>query len=220
MTQLVVPAYFHPTARPDDWARLVDLAAHIRAVVLNIASGPGTAPDEAFDEPLAALFAAGVDVVGYVDTNYGRRAPADALAEVRKYRNWYGVTGVMFDRVSAGAEHVRPYARLVADARAVGARTVGFNHGTHPVENYADHADLLGTFEGPWPVYAASTIPRWVRARPADRFFHLVYALPSDRLQAALALLRTRHAANGCLTNQGGANPWRCLSAELVGATT
>ncbi len=62
--------------------------------------------------------------------------------------------------------------------RDAGARLVVFNHGAHPVEAYADHADLLGTFEGSWSSYVELGVPRWVRSRPAGQFFHLLHSVP------------------------------------------
>ena len=45
---LVVPAYFHPAVRATDWQRLAARAQQVRLVVLNIASGAGERPDNAF----------------------------------------------------------------------------------------------------------------------------------------------------------------------------
>ena len=73
--RLLVPAYFHPAVRPDDWAVLAARAAQVRLVILNLANGPGTRPDEACLPALDRLRAAGVGVIGYVDTDYGRRPP-------------------------------------------------------------------------------------------------------------------------------------------------
>lgn len=216
MITLLVPAYFHPAIRPDDWELLVENGPRVRAVVLNIASGPGSRLDEEFVPVLARLRAAGVTVAAYVDTDYGRRSAADVLAEMDRYTEWYGVAGVFFDRVSARREDVGEYAALAGAARAVGLTTVAFNHGTYPVEEYAAHADLLGTFEGPWPRYLGASVPRWVRSWPPERFFHLVFSVPPALLADALALARLRHAGSAFATDQGGANPWQYLPRGLV----
>jgi len=211
VTGLVVPAYFHPALYPDDWALLARRAEQIRLVVLNLANGPGTRPDDAFLPALAKLKDAGITVVGYVDTDYGRRDIGSALLEVNRYVDWYGVTGALFDRVSAGADELGHYAKLAARTRAIGLGTVAFNHGAHPFEGYVEHADLLGTFEGPWSAYLDAGIPRWIRSLPAERFYHLVFSVPRRYLGEALALARRRNAANAFVTNHGGSNPWRRL---------
>ena len=147
--RLVVPAYFHPALRPDYWESLAEHAPQVRLVILNLADGPGLRPDTAFDPALERLRDAGVAVAGYVDTNYGRRPAPEILADLGRYLEWYGVGGVCFDRAAAAVEHLGHYATLASRAREAGAAVVLFNHGTHPVEAYAEHADVLGTFEGP-----------------------------------------------------------------------
>ena len=96
----------------------------------------------------------------------------------------------------------------------MGAHLVAFNHGAHPVEAYADHADLLGTFEGPWSAYLELAVPRWVRSRPAEQFFHLVHSLPGANFGDALWLAARRNAGCVYLTDRGGANPWDCLPVD------
>lgn len=211
----VVPAYFHPAVDPGAWDRLARCASMVRLVVLNIADGPGNRPDPVFAEVVERLRQAGVVVAGYVDTDYGRRRTDDALADIERYLEWYAVAGVLFDQVSSGAEQVRYYAALGEWARIFGARLVAFNHGTYPVEAYAEHADLLGTFEGPWSAYVGVGVPRWVRARPAEQFYHLVYSVPPAHLGDAYALLALRHVGGAYITGHGGPNPWAHLPAGL-----
>ena len=105
----------------------------------------------------------------------------------------------MFDRVSADLADLRHYALLARRARQAGAGTVVFNHGVHPHPAYARHADVLGTFEGPWDVYLEQAVPQWTRAWPADRFYHVVYSVPPEHLGNAFLMagragrLRLRH---------------------------
>jgi Spherulation-specific family 4 len=80
--RLVVPAYFHPAIASGDWARMARQASHIRAIVLNPASGPGDQPDPAYFAALQPLRDAGVTIAGYVDTNYGQRPWRAALADI------------------------------------------------------------------------------------------------------------------------------------------
>jgi spherulation-specific family 4 protein len=217
MPRLIVPAYFHPASRPAEWAWLAGQAAQVRLVVLNLANGPGTAPDAAVRPAVDRLHAAGVPVAGYVDTNYGQRPAGEALADLGRYLDWYQVTGVFFDRAPTGAEHVGHYAGLADGARRLGARVVALNHGTHPVEAYAQHADLLGTFEGPWPAYLDLAIPRWARSRPAAQFYHLPHSVPAGSFEDARWLAARRNAGCAYITDRGGPNPWDRLPAGHLG---
>ncbi|MBO0823132.1 MAG: spherulation-specific family 4 protein [Actinobacteria bacterium] len=206
--RLIVPAYFHPSVLEHEWEVLAEHAADIRLIVLNLASGPGREPDAAFMPVLDRLDSTGVAVAGYVDTNYARRPSADVLTDLERYIDWYHVSGVFFDRVTADTENVAHYAAITQSARQAGVRVVAFNQGAHPVEAYAEHADLLGTFEGPWRDYVDVAIPRWTRSWPAERFFHLVYSVPLESFGDAYLLAARRHAGCVYVTDNGGDNPW------------
>ena len=213
--RLVVPAYFHPAIAGADWARMARQAGHIRAVVLNPASGPGDQPDPAYFPALQPLKEAGVTIAGYVDTNYGQRPWRDALADIQRYQDWYGISGVLYDRVSAVAGDLRHYALLARRARKLGAQTVVFNHGVHPHEGYARHADILGTFEGPWHVYLQQAVPQWTRSWPPDRFYHVVYAVPPEHLPSAFMVAGRRRAGCVYATDHRGGNPYNRLPAMV-----
>lgn len=214
--QLIVPAYFHPAVCPGEWAHLIERAAQIRLIVLNLASGPGAQPDPAFTPALEGLYYAGVPVVGYVDTNYGHRPIGEVLEEISRYIAWYRVSGVFFDRVPSDTQSLHHYADLTHRARGIGAHVVAFNHGVHPVQDYAEIADLLGTFEGTWPSYIDMAVPRWARSRPAEQFFHLVYSVPPESFEDAFMLATRRRAGCVYVTDNGGDNPWdRLPDGEL-----
>jgi hypothetical protein len=211
LPRLVVPAYFHPAQHPGDWRQLASQADEVAMVVLNPASGPGSICDTTFLPVLDRLRADGVTIAGYVDTDYGHRTTYQVLVELGRYLDWYRIDGALFDRAASGPEHLTYYAALARHARALGIRTVGFNHGAHPVARYADVADLLGTFEGPWRSYVDLAVPRWVRAYPAGRFFHLVHTVPPGHLDDLYALAERRNVGGLYATDLTGANPWRRL---------
>jgi hypothetical protein len=206
--RLVVPAYFRPDTRPDDWQLLAKHAQQVRLVILNLANGPGSRPDPAYHPALSRLREVGVAVAGYVDTNYGRRPAPEALADLDNFLQWYAVSGVCFDRVSVSAQDLGYYAALSRDARRAGARVVLFNHGAHPLEAYAEHANLLGTFEGPWRAYVRLAVPRWTRSRPASTFYHVIHSVPRENFDHAFLLATRRRAGSVYVTDRGGANPY------------
>lgn len=209
--KLVVPAYFRPDVRPGDWNLLATQASQVRMVIVNLANGPGVQPDPAFYPALDRLRQAGVALAGYVDSNYGRRPGREALDDLGRFLRWYGVDGVCFDRAAVTAEHLGYYAALARYARERGARVVLFNHGAHPLEAYAEHADLLGTFEGPWRSYLRLAVPRWTRSRPARTFYHVVYSVPPENYGHAFLLAMRRRAGCAYITDRKGTNPYDCL---------
>ncbi|MDQ1011249.1 hypothetical protein QFZ82_005734 [Streptomyces sp. V4I23] len=207
MSGLLVPYYEHPADRPAAWDAVVAAAPRLYGVVLNPASGPGAAPDAEFAAVAARLRDAGVRVVGYVDTDYGRRPHAAVLADLLRHRDWYATDGVFLDQVASGPEALPHYGRIAVAARAAGATTVVLNHGVHPDPAYAELADLLVTFEGPWDAYRTAGVPSWTSTHPPERFCHLVYAAPPDARAGA---------AIHCVVPGTGAHPWGTLPHALA----
>ncbi|WP_144386112.1 spherulation-specific family 4 protein [Streptomyces sp. SAJ15] len=207
--------YVHPAVDPAAWRALERAAARLYAVVLNVADGPGDRPDPAFGTAADRLRAAGVPLLGYVDTAYGRRPARAVVADIRRHRRWYRVDGVFLDQVAARAALLPRYRRLITAARLLGARTAVLNPGTHPDPGYARLADLLVTFEGRFDAYRTSEVPAWTAAHPPRRFCHLVYAVPegSDGLVARTA--RRRGAAVHYAVPGAGHNPWRSAPADI-----
>jgi hypothetical protein len=212
--RLVVPAYFHPKVRPGDWLWLAEHPQEVRHVILNVASGPGTAAVPAFRAVTDRLHTAGVSVIGYADTDYGERRAPDILADLAQYQDWYGVDGLCLDRVASGADKLSWFRTLAARLRVAGARSLLFNHGTYPDEGYAGVADLLGTFEGPWASYRRMQVPQWADAHPSEKFYHVLYSVPPGRFDDAVRLAFKRRAAAVYITWRGGANPYDRLPVD------
>lgn len=219
MTSLVVPAYFHPSVRPGDWEWLAARPDLVRSVVLNVQSGPGDAPRPEYKAAAARIAAAGTRVLGYVDTAYGHRDPRHVAADIRRYLDWYPVTGVCLDRAAAEPAFVAHYALLASRARVMGTGFVFFNHGTYPDAGYAAHADLLGVFEGPWRAYRRLRVPAWTRAWPATAFYHVVHSVPRQHAAAAWRLAARHRAGAAYVTERSGPNPYDALPASLGAAT-
>ncbi|MGW2042640.1 spherulation-specific family 4 protein [Streptomyces virginiae] len=218
---LLVPLYEHPADRPDAWERLIRCADRLHSVVLNPDSGPGAARDERFALVAERLREAGVPVLGYVDTDYGRRPHAAVVQDLLRHRDWYATDGAFLDQVSADPELLPHYRRLTVAARAAGAHTLVLNHGAHPHPGYVELADLLVTFEGPWDAYReAAAPPPWTADHPAQRFCHLVYAVPPGEIAARLAgeLAEQRGAGVHCAVPGSGPHPWGTLPYALEAA--
>ena len=97
--KIIAPTYFWPgaTGVPDGWSRVVLAATYISTVLLNPDSGPGQQQVQAFVDVTQQSQAAGVKVLGYVDSAYGNRAVDDVLSEIDTYSAWYQVDGFFID---------------------------------------------------------------------------------------------------------------------------
>ena len=216
--RLLVPLYVHPAVDPAAWRAVAAAGpARVAAVVLNIADGPGDAPDNVFAAAAEEVRAAGIPLLAYSDTDYGRRPHAAVVADLLTYRQWYATDGVYFDQVATATGALPHYRRLATAARAAGCGTVVFGHGDHPDPGYAEIglADLLVTFEGDWEAYRSMTLPLWTARHASAHFCHLVYDVPAEAAAEATALISARRAGIGCAVPGSGDNPWATLPYEL-----
>ncbi|MBT2388509.1 spherulation-specific family 4 protein [Streptomyces sp. ISL-1] len=213
---MLVPMYVHPAVDRAAWQALAASAPLLYGVVLNVDDGPGAAPDPAFVAAARELRAAGVPVLGYTDTDYGRRPAREVARDFERHRDWYSTDGFFLDQVAPDAAGLRHYRRLTRAARSRGGRTVVLNPGVHPAPGYASLGDLLITFEGDWDSYrAAPAAPKWTRDLPPGRFCHLVHGVPRGLCRLAGRTAELRGAEVHCAVPGHNPNPWSALPPAL-----
>jgi hypothetical protein len=204
-----VPAFFQPS----DWHRAHAGVKAPAVMILNPASGPGTAPDPALQAAARQARAAGARVIGYIGTNYAGLASAQARAEVRDYQAWYHVGGIFLDQTpTEGDAQIGYYTQLAAYIHTViSGGVIWINPGAVPDRSYLSVASVVMIFEGSWASYQHLALPAWVASYPADRFAHTIYATPASAIDPAVRLARARHAGYLYLTPDSGSNPYDTL---------
>ena len=206
--RLGVPAYGYP-GETDMWSELV-LAPAGSVVILDPADGPGAAPDPVYERVVTEIHNAGVVVYGYVDTNYGTRSTEAILADARDHVDWYAVDGIFLDQTPGGLELALFDAVKLLKAQGL---AVTMNPGQPVIANaYVEWADHVVVFEGSRESYGRFHLPAWMRAFPADKFWHLVYDVP-DGAQAQAVMRRAAKLGAGLVYVTDGTmpNPWRVL---------
>ncbi len=202
---LAVPAYFRPGGH---WDRATSGSPSARYLVMNPASGPGSARDESYEVAVRNARGADAKVLGYVPTDYGRRDPALVEAEVDRYREWYDVDGIFFDEVTSGRSGLPYYRRLVAHVRTVPDALVALNPGTYPDRSYTSLGDLIVTFEGTFEAYRGLDPPSWTEEYPPAHFWHLVHTTHERDMSSALGLARSHRVGSVYVTEDTLDNPW------------
>lgn len=140
-TGMYIPLYIYPGAGGlESYERIASARqAHPlvpMTVAVNPSSGPGNARDENYVRAIARLGAAGVSVIGYVYTKWGRRSLAAVAADVSKYRAWYGLDGIMVDEFSTSPGLADYYLSLRHYAASLGMTYVMGNPGTDVPEQF------------------------------------------------------------------------------------
>ena len=200
----LIPAYLPPQGI----AELVDAAPGLQMLIVNPASGPGTSLSRPYQRAVRQAQASGARVLGYVASTFGARDPAAVLADVERYREWYGVDGIFLDEVAHGEAQVSYYRALSRSIRAASEPLVVLNPGTVPAREYFGLADVVVTFEGPFADYAArlAQAPAWLSEVPADQTAHLVYAASREQARSIFAApLRAGHVY---VTSGTPPDPW------------
>jgi hypothetical protein len=211
-----IPGYAHPLVAPTEWGALTRPGTPLHWVVLNVADGPGARPDPHCLEAAGRLRNAGVRVLGHLETASGARTLAEVIFDAQRHLDWYQVDGFLLDHCPADRAALPGIRRLVTTLRTIrhGAHVV-LGHGTHPHPGYAECADQLVTFSGPWSAYRWSQAAEWTADHPPERFCHLVHGVPGPHLEEALRIARWQGAATIYFTDRtdggGRRDPWETM---------
>src|SRR5688572_12572672 len=139
--QTIIPAYFYPGPL---WDQAIAAGPTVSTMIMNPASGPGSARNIDYVNVVTRAQAAGINVIGYVHTLYGARDPQLVKQEVDAYYSWYGVDGIFFDEVASSAAQLAYYDSICAHVRLqAGSPFVVLNPGVYPDEGYVTLADVL-----------------------------------------------------------------------------
>ena len=212
--RVIVPAYFYPdAAHRADWNRLAEAARSVPLdVIIDPANGPGTKRDANYVEVVGQLRKAGARVLGYVDSDYGRR-PLDAVErDLRTFPRFYPIDGYFIDQMANSPEmvdHHRSIRELIhridPDMRVVG------NPGTSTRPEYLDTADTLLIFEGSAKQFDRAD-PRkampWMADHPPHRFAVIVYEVRPTTMRESLKRMNRSGASAVFLTDQTMPNPY------------
>ncbi|KUO17053.1 spherulation-specific family 4 protein [Streptomyces dysideae] len=211
-----IPGYAHPLVAPTEWGELTRPGTPLHWVVLNVADGPGVRPDPHCLAAAGRLRNAGVRVLGRLDTTHGARAFGEVISDAHRYLDWYQVDGFLLDRCPTERVSLPEIRRTVTALRALRDDAhIVLGHGTHPYPGYAESADQLVTFSGPWSDYRWSQVAEWTADYPPDRFCHFVHGMPRGHLDEALRIARWQGASTIWFTDRtergGRSDPWETM---------
>ncbi len=205
---ILIPFYIYPTSTAIQ--PLLDAKTNYpnvpMRVVMNPDSGVGLLPDPVYVDAIAALQQAGIEVAGYVYTDYNNRLIADVEAEITLWQTWYNPDGIFLDAMGTSTLY---YQTLEIFADTLG---IGFLVG-NPASNVdTGFASIVDTV-----VLANSdTLPNlndyanWKSAGlPKTNVGMIVYDIsvfPLDWIYQAREFIGWFY-----VTDQGGMDPWGAL---------
>jgi hypothetical protein len=211
-----VPAYFWPGGY---WDRVVAGSADVSLAVVNIATGPGAAKNTAFVTQFAAARAAGIRLVGYVDTTYGARSATSVKADIANYKSWYGITSIFFDETPWSCDSTAYYVDLSSVVHANGGTNI-LNPGGSSLECWAPIGDMIVNFEGSGTTYDSWAPDEWTNQYPASKFWHIVYGTLGPQVGETVSKTKARNAATVFITDDIMPNPFDRMPDPTVWAPT
>lgn len=244
---LAAAAYITPTNA--SWDRLIATGSRLGFVVVNVYNGPGTARNADFASVIDRAHAAGIRVLGYVDTGYlggsnpvryTRAGDTDATdwmvqaeQDVNDWYAFYGnpIDGIFFDDVmntcgptassKAYAQDYR-YLSAVVHSAHTGSLTV-LNPGISVPQCYEDAGDVLLTFEGSAADYLnmpADLAPLpWQVKADPDKFWNIVYGADISQLTAVMNASKKNNVGYIYATDDTLPNPYDTVPGDAYWAS-
>jgi hypothetical protein len=215
--RILVPAYFYPGGSGRaEWDRMTAAASRAPIVAIaNPGTGPGTRVDANYREVIDRGIAAGLTLIGYVNTDYARRERAEVEADVREWVRLYPrIQGIFFDLQPSAPEHVGYYKALAAFVRTQVSRALVItNPGTDSAEEYAAEgaADVICVFEN-FQGFGDFRSARWMQKYPPNRFAALPYRVPNaTQMRETVDHAVANQIGYLYVTDAEGENPWARL---------
>lgn len=214
---LLVPAYFYPAGEGlKEWDRLLRSPGLNRVtVIVNPASGPGTASDSNYGRLLERIGKTALTPIGYVSTSYGRRSLNEVKLDVDGWLRLYpSIEGVFFDEQNSAASFADYYRELYDYVRKTKRMSLSINNpGTLCDETFFARpcADSICIYEGKGRP-GASNDPAWSRKYASGTKCILPYGVGTSRaMKQTLKAAVETGIGRIYITDAAGANPWRRL---------
>ena len=216
------------------WKTVFDHIDKAPFFIINPRSGVGDKKEHDFVSLVDKLRPYRKPMLGYVRTIKATVKVESVLADIDKYVQWYGVTGVFLDEMVNGwgtSQNLVPfYQRIYKTVKAkYGEKFVVMgNPGTNTTEDVLNATDILMSFEKDAEKYLNDTeapvTPDVYRKYPPTRFYHAIHNATQDQMRAILKKASESNVASIYVTNDtfsGGAedannNPWDSVPAPWM----
>ncbi|MCO5577171.1 hypothetical protein L7F22_030995 [Adiantum nelumboides] len=185
LVNLMVPAYFDPSANPSAWAALNSAARALpnRVVAIaNVYNGPSTARQSSYTAVISSLQSAGGRVVGYVLTGYASRSLDAVKADVDRWFAFYPtLNGIFVDEVANTDGKQAYYLAIYTYVKSKSPSSLVVNNpGTSTLPTYLFYngsriADVICIFESAGSNALQWSQASWTAAYPRSNFYALAY---------------------------------------------
>jgi Spherulation-specific family 4 len=153
--QILLPLYIYPNWYDKSkyaWKQVITAAKKVPIVaIINPNSGPNNAPPNAdYQQGIKDLRQAGVQIIGYVPSNYAKRDLQAIKADIDLYTKYFQVDGIFIDEAASSIDKSKYYRQIYQYIKSTSAQyNVVINPGVNLAASYVDQqvADTIVTFE-------------------------------------------------------------------------
>lgn len=222
--EILYPLYSYPNWYDPQTYIWDDIANANHQVDITAIINPANGPDNLNTDylyGLSDLTGGGVNLLGYVFTDYGTRPLAEVKADIDKYYMDYvvsagvDVSGIFFDEAATASDQalVDYYAELYAYAKTLtGCKTVVLNHGINTSEVYTQYSDINIIYEDSYANWLDYDPDAYLPDYAADQFGALVHSTSSAAdMYNAIDLALARGIGSLFVTDDLLLNPWDSL---------
>ncbi len=222
--KILLPLYIYPNWYERDryiWQQAISAATKVQIVaIINPNNGPDRAPPNTdYQQGIKDLRQAGIQIVGYVPTNYATRSLSEVRNDIDLYFKHFNVDGIFIDETANTLDKLTYYRQIYQQVKGRSARyQVILNPGTDIAESYIREpvADVLVVFENYQKVWTHYQPPAYLKNYSAEHFAALIHTTASSQAMKA-TIDRALKAKFGYIyvtddsTDTVNRNPWDSL---------
>jgi hypothetical protein len=188
--QILLPLYIYPNWYDRDkyiWRQVAVAAKKVPIVaIINPNNGPNNAPPNPdYQQGIKDLCQAGVKILGYVPTTYGKRDVRAVKADIEVYNKYFNVDGIFVDETANTQDKLTYYQQIYQYTKSRSSRyQVVINPGTDIIESYLYQpvADVSVNFENYQKVWNSYHPPAYMKNYSPQHFAALVHTTDDPNL--------------------------------------
>ncbi len=221
---ILIPLYIYPNWYDRDkymWKQVVVAAKKVPiTAIINPNNGPnGAPPNLDYQQGIKDLRQAGVRIIGYVHSNYGKRDLKLVKADINLYTKHFNVDGIFIDETASSRDKLNYYQKVYQYIKSQDkSLEVIINPGTDLDESYIKKpvADVAVIFENDRKGWNKYQPPVYIQNYSASHFAALVHTAANSKVMKGI-LDRARNSNFGYIyitndsTNTANHNPWDSL---------
>lgn len=201
----IFPFYIYPTQAAIQ--PIIDTANQYPKVpiwvILDPANGPGTSVDPTYTNAVNQLRGAGINLLGYVNTNYGNRPINQVKNDILKWSTFYKIDGIFLDLMSVKHAY---YSSITAYAKSLKFQMVNGNPGTNINSSAGQDVDIVTIFENSYLPNPLTQFQNWYNIYPPSDLSLISYNIPT--LPTAFITQAAPHFGWIFISDIGGTDPY------------